>query len=66
MDIFLGGGGVGKSFLIDLIAKWTHKILTQPGDIADHPKVIKMAPTGVAAYVIGIIFLLKKLIFFNS
>ena len=49
-----------------MIAKWTHKILTQPGDIADHPKVIKMAPTGVAAYVIGIIFLLKKINIFSQ
>ena len=56
-----GGGGVGKSFLIDLVSQWTQKILATWGDIADYPKLTKFAFTGAAAYLIGEIFLFVSL-----
>ena len=48
-----GGGGTGKSFLIHVIHKWTEKILRSPGDHPDKPKTLILAPTGVAACLIG-------------
>ena len=48
-----GGGGVGKSYLINLISQWVHKILSSWGDISQYPKVIRLAATGAAAYLIG-------------
>ena len=48
-----GGGGVGKSFLINCIKLWTEKILRSPGDHPNKPKTLIMAPTGVAASLIG-------------
>ena len=55
MIIFLGGG-TGKSFLIRCIIMWIEKILRLPGDNPDKPKTLVMAPTGVAASLIGKIF----------
>ena len=47
-----GGAGSGKSFVIDLVAKWVTKILRKPGDDPDHPYVLKLAQTGTAATII--------------
>ena len=49
----LGGGGVGKSFLIKLLSQWIDYILQEPGDVTYYPKVIRLAATGNAAYLIG-------------
>ena len=49
----LGGAGVGKSFLIRVVAKYVEQILRRPGDNPDRPKVILLAPTGMAASLIG-------------
>ena len=48
-----GGGGVGKSYLIKLISQWVHKILSSWGDIVQYPKLIRLAFTGAASYLIG-------------
>ena len=48
-----GGGGVGKSYLIDLISKWVHQILSSWGDVSNFPKVTRFAFTGAAAFLIG-------------
>ena len=48
-----GGGGVGKSFLMKLISKWAEIILRESGDHPEHPKCLLLAPTGVAAALIG-------------
>ena len=48
-----GGGGVGKSFLIKAISMWAEKILRKPGDNPLKPKVLLLAPTGMAACLIG-------------
>ena len=48
-----GGGGVGKSYLIKLISQWVHLILSSWGDITEYPKLIRLAFTGAAAYLIG-------------
>ena len=37
-----GGGGVGKSFMINCISKWIEKIMREPGDNPFKPKVIVM------------------------
>ena len=57
----LGGGGVGKSFLIKLLSQWIDYILEQPGDITYYPKVIRLAYTGNAAYLIGKLYLIRFL-----
>ena len=49
-----GGGGVGKSYLIELISKWVHQILSSWGDVSLYPKVTRFAFTGAAAFLIGI------------
>ena len=49
-----GGGGVGKSYLIKLISQWVHQILSSWGDIVQYPKLIRLAFTGAASYLIGI------------
>ena len=59
-EIISGGAGVGKSYLIRVIAKYAEKILRLPGDHPTRPKVILLAPTGKAASLIG------KLLFCNS
>ena len=51
--IIHGGGGVGKSYLIRAISKWAEKILRKPGDNPLKPKVLLLAPTGMAASLIG-------------
>ena len=52
----IGGGGVGKSFLINLVKMWAEYILRQPGDHPLKPKVLLLGPTGMAANLIGKIF----------
>ena len=44
-----GGAGAGKSTVINVLAKWTQKILQREGDDVDCPCVIKCAFTGTAA-----------------
>ena len=53
---FLGGGGVGKTFLIKTISKWAEKILRKAGEDPTHPKVLLLAPTGKSASLIGKFF----------
>ena len=48
-----GGGGVGKSFLIHMIAQAADRILRKIGDNPKRPKVLLVAPTGIAAMLIG-------------
>ena len=48
-----GGGGVGKSYLINLLSQWVHHILSSWGDISEYPKILRFAFTGAAAYLIG-------------
>ena len=45
----IGGGGVGKSYLIDCVAKWADKILRECNGRKDPdmPTVLKLAYTGV-------------------
>ena len=49
----LGGGGVGKSYLIQTAAQWIDHILRKSNDNPDMPKVLLLAYTGVAAAIIG-------------
>ena len=51
--LLLGGGGVGKSYLIRVISQYVDKTLTRIGDHPNRPKVILLAPTGIAASLIG-------------
>ena len=51
--IFTGGAGVGKSFMINVLAKYVEKILRCPGDDPSKPKIILLGPTGMAASLIG-------------
>ena len=53
MVVLLGGGGVGKTFLINIVKKWAEKILRRAGDDPSKPKVILLAWTGMAASLIG-------------
>ena len=48
-----GGGGVGKSYLIQLLSQWVHRILSSWGDITLYPKITRFAYTGAAAFLIG-------------
>ena len=50
---------MGKSFLIKLLSQWIDYILEQPGDITYYPKVIRLAYTGNAAYLIGKLYLIR-------
>ena len=50
---FLGGGGVGKSFLIKVVSRHIDKLLTKVGDNPNKPKILLLAPTGKAASLIG-------------
>ena len=50
---FTGGGGVGKSYVIQVISRYVDKIFTKVGDNPMRPKVLLLAPTGKAAAVIG-------------
>ena len=49
----LGGGGVGKTFVIRLASQFCEKILRKAGDDPTKPKCLILAPTGVAASLIG-------------
>ena len=44
-----GGGGTGKSKLINLVSLWVQKILNVSGDDTNSPYIILCAPTGMAA-----------------
>ena len=44
-----GGAGVGKTHLVKCIYQSLAKILVYKGDELDKPRVIKLAPTGIAA-----------------
>ena len=49
----LGGAGVGKTFMIKVIAKWIEKILRIAGDNPSKPKLLLLGPTGMSASLIG-------------
>ena len=51
--IFQGAGGCGKTYLIILLSQWVDYIMNKPGDVTYYPKVIRLAATGNAAYLIG-------------
>ena len=52
--VIQGGAGCGKSKLINDISSHAHKILmTDDNRNIEHPLVIKLAPTGKAASIIG-------------
>jgi hypothetical protein len=51
--IVTGGAGVGKSNVIRAVSKWGEKILRKAGDHPNKPRILLMAPTGMAASVIG-------------
>ena len=55
MIFFLGGGGVGKSYLIQTTSQWIDQILRDGTDRnnPDMPTFLKIAFTGVAAKNIG-------------
>ena len=55
LTLILGGGGVGKSFLILTISQWAERVLRKPGDNPDKSKVLLLGPTGRAASLIGIV-----------
>lgn len=55
MICLLGGGGVGKSFTIEVISQAADRILRKSGDNPLRPKVLLAAPTGIAAMLIGIV-----------
>ena len=67
-NMISGGGGVGKSFLIEVISQAADRIFRKMGDNPKRPKVILAAPTGIAAMLIGTNthLLFMKLIIFNS
>ena len=44
---------MGKSYMIYVLAKFVEKILRQPGDSPSKPKILLLAPTGMAASLIG-------------
>ena len=48
-----GGGGVGKSMLINVTARYADKILTKSGDKSWRPKILLLGPTGMSASLIG-------------
>ena len=48
-----GGAGVGKTYLINTLASWIHKINQREGLHPLQPYVLLLAPTGVAANNIG-------------
>ena len=48
-----GGGGVGKTFLINVISKWAEEILRKSGTDPLDPIVLLIAPTGKSANLIG-------------
>ena len=48
-----GGGGTGKSYLIQTTSQWVDKILREANDNPEKPKVLLLAYTGNAASLIG-------------
>ena len=50
--LITGGAGTGKSFCIKSISKWTEAILRKSGDHPNLPRVLVVAPTGIAASLI--------------
>ena len=61
----LGGGGVGKTYLIKTVSKWIEKILMKAGE-ANKLKVLLLAFTGVAASLIGKYHLINEMNAFSS
>ena len=57
MHLFAGGGGVGKTFLINVVSKWAEHILRKEGTDPLDPTVMLLGPTGKAANLIGKFFL---------
>ena len=53
--LYLGGGGAGKSTLINVVTRQCDKVLSQVGDDPNQPKILLLAPTGMAACVIGML-----------
>ena len=51
--IVQGGGGSGKSHVIDILSQWVEYILRTSGDSPNQPYVLKVAYTGTAAAKIG-------------
>ena len=51
---FLGGGGVGKSWLIRVISQWIEWLLRKEGDHPGSPTCLLCGPTGVSAALIGL------------
>ena len=52
--ISAGGGGVGKTFLINVVSKWAEQILRKEGtDPSMNPVVLLLGPTGKSAKLIG-------------
>ena len=51
--IFIGEGGTGKTFLINLLSQWSEIILQKAGNKSHYPKTIRLAATGNAAHLIG-------------
>ena len=57
ISIQIGGGGVGKSYLIRTMSQWIEKILMKQAEpyvaVPYTPKVLLLAFTGSAASLIG-------------
>ena len=51
--MFAGGGGVGKTFLINVVSKWAEEILRKEGTDPLNPIVMLLGPTGKSANLIG-------------
>ena len=49
----LGGGGVGKSTIINVVTRHCNQVLNKVGDDPNQPKILLLAPTGMAACLIG-------------
>ena len=60
--LYLGGGGAGKSTLINVVTRQCDKVLTQVGDDPNQPKILLLAPTGMAACIIGMFDLIDIII----
>ena len=52
-NVLLGGGGVGKSTLINVVSRHCNTVLNRVGDDPRLPKILLLAPTGMAACLIG-------------
>ena len=50
--IVLGSAGSGKSFLIKNIVNWVNKWMNKRGSNIEYPKILVIAPTGLAAMLI--------------